>query len=925
MIRLATFLLLMLATLNIKAQVPIAPDNLLPPDPAPVDSTLPKAPALIGPAPAPAPRAPSIFILPPSVPVTGGNWMAQGPGPALSGQVENIPNGEVVGAIHVVLPQPGNADVVYAGGTNGGIWKTTDATATFPTWTPLTDGQPSNSIGAIEFDPTDNTYSTLVAGVGRFSSFASRGGARTGLMRSVNGGSSWTTIGGTMQGKNISGVAARGSVLLAAVNFADSFTFGNVGIFRSTNTGGSFTQISDGDGSTTGLPGGVAFDLASNPNFSASTFYTSIVFADLIGGTNGIYKSTDTGATWSKVSDATIDALLLDNNVSNLEITVGDSGKVYVGILKSGQLRNGGVFVSDNGGTSWAAMDTPLVNETGGTVGTNPRFKPESNAPGSQGSIHFAILAHPDDDDIVYVGGDRQPAGAGDCCGFPNALGATDFTGRLFRGDSTVTATGAAPSPQWKHLTHVQDAGGMTDGGTASSSAPHADAREMAIDDDGDLVEGDDGGIYRRTSPKDNTGDWFSMNGTIQVTEQHDVAYDPVSNVILSGNQDTGTTIQASPGATTWLSLRTADGGDVAAAVDPGNPSGSVRYSSNQLLGSALRTNWNSSNALTAFSFIPLTVTAPDELIVPSFVTPLEINEVDATRILIGAANGLYESTDQGASVAQLSTGTINSDGGNKMVYGGRKNEVDNPYLIYAAQGSNVVTRTVMGGAITAVAGYTGSTVRGVFADREDSDELFVIDTIGRVFYSSNAGADFANITGNLPDSDFGFTLYSIDHIQFNGVRALVVGTNAGIFLSPEGTYDNWAELGSGLPNVPVWDLDYDPTDDVLVAGTLGRGSWSLASAHTLVDGDNDGIPDFYEIENGLNRLLNDALADDDSDNLGNLDEFLEGTQADDPDTDDDGILDGDEVANGTDPLTCEFFVCRPGRGPWKYAIPQPD
>ena len=60
----------------------------------------------------------------------------------------------------------------------------------------------------------------------------------------------------------------------------------------------------------------------------------------------------------------------------------------------------------------------------------------------------------------------------------------------------------------------------------------------MVFDANGVLIEGDDGGIYRRTSPTDNTGDWLSINSNMQVTEQHDVAWDAVSDVIISGNQD---------------------------------------------------------------------------------------------------------------------------------------------------------------------------------------------------------------------------------------------------------------------------------------------------------------------------------------------------------------------------------------------------
>src|SRR5262249_12978363 len=127
-----------------------------------------------------------------STPVTravGGQWIAQGPGPTRNGQVENIaPNNEVVGAIHTPAAHPTDSNILYVGGVNGGIWRTGNATAASPHWTPLTDNFPSPSIGALEFDPTDATNRTLVAGIGRFSSFSRIGGPLTGILRTTDGG-----------------------------------------------------------------------------------------------------------------------------------------------------------------------------------------------------------------------------------------------------------------------------------------------------------------------------------------------------------------------------------------------------------------------------------------------------------------------------------------------------------------------------------------------------------------------------------------------------------------------------------------------------------------------------------------------------------------------------------------------------------------
>src|SRR5262249_33589117 len=63
----------------------------------------------------------------------------------------------------------------------------------------------------------------------------------------------------------------------------------------------------------------------------------------------------------------------------------------------------------------------------------------------------------------------------------------------------------------------------------------------------------------------------------------------------------------------------------------------------------------------------------------------------------------------------------------------------------------------------------------------------------------------------------------------------LLVGTNAGVFLSFSSSgFTSWNKLGTGLPNAPVWDLHYDVSDDMLLAGTLGRGAWTITNLRDL-------------------------------------------------------------------------------------------
>jgi hypothetical protein len=750
-------------------------------------------------------------------------WTPLGPFAATNGQVENIsPNNEVSGAIHTVLAHPTNPDILYVGAVNGGVWKTTNATAASPTWTPLTDSQPSQSIGAMTFDVADASHQTVYAGTGRSSSFAQRGNDRIGLLRTTDGGATWQVVngGGTLTNRNISGVYANGNTLVVSVNTS------NPGVYRSTDGGATFALVSIGNGSTTGLPAGISNDLVFD-SVTPTTLYVPLAHPSG-GGAPGIYKSTDAGASWTKVSSAAIEAQFT-GSTSNVELAVGQSNNVYVGVINSGRLA--GIFRSGDGGINWVQMDTPVTNEGGTDVGVNPsggkgptdprRARPEAFA-GGQGSIHFSIVADPNNAQIVYVGGDRQPLEFQ----FPSSVGAFDYSGRLFRGDASQ-----APGSQWAHLTHSNTLG-APGGGTASSSSPHADSREMTFDANGNLIEVDDGGIYRRTSPQSNTGDWFSIIGNLQVTEAHDVAWDAVSNVAMTGNQDTGTTQQPTAGAARWQSVSTADGGDV--AVDDVTLAGSgqsLRYSSFQNLGSFRRRTYNAAGTLLSTAVPALT--GPS--ISKTFRTPVELNALDPRRLIIQGSNGVFESLNQGNNVANASAtgvaGQTTSEQ-NAIAYGGRRLGADNLDVLWVGSGSNVYFRSGPGNVTQVPTDPTNQTIRDLVIDPDDWMTAFIIDP-NQVFMTADGGSTWTDITGNLLTK--ATDVWSITYVATATIDAVIVGTNRGIFASAAGALGTWARLGGNLPNVLVFDMEYDAADNALVAGTLGRGAWSLTGVTQAV------------------------------------------------------------------------------------------
>jgi len=135
------------------------------------------------------------------------NWDAAGPAPELNSGDENVPaelatallgQNPVSGAIEAIAVQP-NSNVTYIGSVNGGVWKTYDISAPQVFWVPLTDQFPGLQIASLQFDPTDGTNQTLVAGIGTTNSLGRNMGPLTGLLKTTDGGKTWIQLGNVSQ------------------------------------------------------------------------------------------------------------------------------------------------------------------------------------------------------------------------------------------------------------------------------------------------------------------------------------------------------------------------------------------------------------------------------------------------------------------------------------------------------------------------------------------------------------------------------------------------------------------------------------------------------------------------------------------------------------------------------------------------------
>lgn len=184
---------------------------------------------------------------------------------------------------------PTNPDIIYIGAAGGGVWRTDDAGAS---WRPLTDNECSLSMGSVVIDPVNSEI--VYAGTGeRGVSYSSYYGC--GVLRSLDGGSSWEQLGGDVfVDRRVQGGARIWRILIdpATAGSATSTVVlagSDYGVFRSADSGRTWKRVLAHPN-----PGHRSAQVALKPGDS-SVVYAGIPFA-------GIYRSTDGGLSWTDSS-----------------------------------------------------------------------------------------------------------------------------------------------------------------------------------------------------------------------------------------------------------------------------------------------------------------------------------------------------------------------------------------------------------------------------------------------------------------------------------------------------------------------------------------------------------------------------------------------------------------------------------------------
>jgi photosystem II stability/assembly factor-like uncharacterized protein len=778
-------------------------------------------------------------------------WTPQGPGPILWGQPQGMDpqSNPQVGSVSALAPDPNNPNLLYAGTCSGGIWKTTNATAIVPTWVPLTDNQPTLSIASLALSPLDSNV--VYAGTGNYSSGGLPdssfypGGLPEGVLKSSDGGQTWSLYGqSTFQGQNIRAIAPssvitpQGQLVLASSyvltqNFPPPNMLQTGGVYESNDGGVTWERLSGASGSGLPNPEGSSaifepFDtsLIADPT-NPGVFYATIFGSAVANGVyRGVYNSATNSVHWELDNGSGDFALPSDllQDADNLQLAVsskGPSGTLYLLTNTFSNSTTNYLYYSTDGGGTWKEMDTvPDISNEG------------------RGAFLLVAATDPTSRYVVYVSGSDQ---------------SNDLPGIVYRGDWNK------PSGQQWTLVAGPGATGTPPGGSGNNPTdPHSDSKALAFDAQGNLLLGDDGGIYKLVNPngaRPTDRYWVSVNGTLQDTELYTVAYDAIDHTIIGGAQDDGMAIQPKPGAAAWNQGFFDDVTHV--AVDDSRANAIV-YGMGIFFDLYYGDFSTQANTLTQAQLADQPddlrysgLSSADQLLANGSTfgyIPFALDSVASPkkpyRSLLLGYNNLYESSDQGNTITELTlpyqNGVVSA-----IAAGGYSGGVGNPDVAYVGTNSGqIYVRTAGSGAFTLVHTFAGAILRIVLDPNEWHTAYAVVNDSSlnsTIWQTTDAGQTWTNVTGNLHQLALEVDTVKVVHPtpQTTVLVAGALGTGLGaaqgsVFatMGPiNGAATSWRLVGAGLPDVMVSQVVYDPADDVLIAGTYGRGAWTLDHA----------------------------------------------------------------------------------------------
>ncbi|HAS46147.1 MAG TPA: hypothetical protein DCS93_37045 [Microscillaceae bacterium] len=723
-----------------------------------------------------------------------------------------------------------NTDILMIGGASGGLYRSTNGGSS---WTLVSNAQANPSITDIAQDPLnqDTWYYTTGEAIGTVSTNV--GGARylgDGVYKSTDNGVTWSQLASTDPASQVdfaNGTRSEwqychdiaidpidGAVLVANIK----------GIYRSTDGGTSWTLVLDASA-------GFSNDMTHMDVLKTGTS-TRVYFAGThSGGTNkGFFTSSD-GVTWNKITDPTS----MPSSWNRIEVAIAPSNS-----------NTAWFFVSTTGGTyklykynattpSWIDRSSNLP-DLGGSVGNL----------NTQGSYDMIMAVKPDNEDYIFIGGTS-----------------------LYR-----SSDGFATKINDNNDGNSQWIGGYSpDNNVNSYPNHHPDIHSFKFFPNSNLIAicGHDGGVSKTTDITTNNSvpsgftkahpvTWTTFNNGYYTTQPYSVAIDPTTsgdNRLLLGFQDNGNWSVNNASSTAIWSEEIAGGDGCYGAIVAGE---NTRYHSTQR-GAVLRvTGASTLNPTTRNHVHPSAAT--DQL----FVNPFILDKNDQKIMYYPAGTKLWRHND----VASISTGfnfsgtndagwneltsatitsgkisalDVSKTTANVLYYGTSAGQV---FKIVDASTGTAPTRTEITGASFPANAF----VSCVSVDEDDANKVFVTFSnyeVISVFYTTDGGTNWTNVSGNLEENTDGSgngpsIRWIVTHKLLTGSRIYYVGASTGLYSTEtlNGGSTNWTQESTDvIGNVPVSMIKSRSVDGLVAVATHGKGAFSANVTGTVLTADS--------------------------------------------------------------------------------------
>ena len=694
---------------------------------------------------------------------------------------------------------------IYIASATGGVWKTTDNAITV---TPVFDKQSVHSVGALGLFQGDPNV--IWVGTGEATNRQSSGWG-DGIYKSTDGGRTWTNMGLPESGhiaRIVTHPTNRDLVYVAVPGklWAPS---AERGLYKTSDGGRTWQLVLKGN-EDTGVTE-VAMDLSDSNILYAATYQRRRQAFGFVGGGPGsaLWKSTDAGATWSKLTNGLptgiwgrVGISVYRKNPNVVYVSI-EQGSRYTSSV-SYELRRAGIYRSDDKGATWRRM---------GDYNPRPAYSSKLLVdPNDERRLYQVQYAVSDDSGHTW----REPR-------------------QTLHGDDRIIWVNPKDS---RHVLKGDDGGfGISyDRGVHwlyQRNLPVGQFYHIGLDNSvpfrvcGGLQDNNNWCGPSATSWSDGivNEDWFQVGGG----DGFYTVFDTTNNRILyTSSQYLGLT---------RVDLKTME----KRAIRPMQPDGDVYKRGNwgppaPLVGRFQEgANWNA----------PFAVSSHDP------------------KTLYGGMRNLYRSRDRGETWTRLGdftsgvnrrtlaimgqlpdSNTLSLDDGISFfptTSAIAESPLDRRVLYVGTDDGRIHVSRDEGATwknITAnVTGVpAGTWVRHIEASRHAPGTVYVLfdghqngDFRNWLFRSTDFGQTWASIAADLPANRVPHVLRE-DLIDPN---LLYLGTEFGLFLSADGAA-HWIPVRANLPTVPVNDIALHPRDQALVLGTHGRGIWILDDVRPL-------------------------------------------------------------------------------------------